>query len=113
MQSGQIPDEREIVSPEERLTMDDQDYGAAQPIIDVAKGAYKKVNDFFSHVPTPGYDPKTDHDKAVDAMNKKLNDQRVADANKSFATQTAAQKKGTPAPTPGKTMIKTGPRKKM
>lgn len=94
--------------------MDDQDYGAAQPIIDVAKGAYKKVNDFFSHVPTPGYDPKSDHDKAIDEMNKQAQAKRVQDATKSFATQTAAQKKGTPAPTPGKIVIqKAGPRKKM
>lgn len=95
--------------------MDDQDYGAAQPIVDVAKGAYKKVNDFFSKIPTPGYKPdqQSDHDKAIADVNKKLNDQRVADATKTYATQTAAQKKSTPAPTGKIITQKAGPRKKM
>ena len=94
--------------------MDDQDYGAAQPLVDVVKGAYKKANDWLSKVPTPGYnqDQKTPHQKAIDEMNKQANDKRVQDATKTYATQTAAQKKSTPAPTPGKTAIKTGPRKR-
>ena len=94
--------------------MDDQDFGAAQPLVDVVKGAYKKANDWLSKVPTPGYKPdqQSDHDKAVQEMNKQANDKRVQDATKTYATQTAAQKKVTPAPTPGKTIIKTGPRKR-
>lgn len=90
-------------------------FGPLQPIVDDAKGAYKKVNDFFSKIPTPGYKPdqQSDHDKAIAEMNKKLNDQRVADANKTFATQTAAQKKATPAPTGKIITQKAGPRKKM
>ena len=89
-------------------------FGPLQPIVDDARGAYKKVNDFFSKVPTPGAGQPSDHDKAIQEMTKKATDKGVQDATKSFATQTAAQKKTAPAPTPGKIITsKAGPRKKM
>jgi hypothetical protein len=96
--------------------MDDQSLG--DTVKDEMFGAYKKANDWvrnkLSSVPTPGYGQPSDHDKAIADVNKQLNDQRAADATKSFATQTAAQKKTAPQPTPGKIVTsKAGPRKKM
>lgn len=84
-------------------------------LVDMARGIYKKANDWISKISTPDYKPdqQSDHDKAIADMNKKLNDQRVADANKTYATQTAAQKKSTPAPTGKIITQKAGPRKKM
>lgn len=95
--------------------MADDDLEGKSPLIDMARGVYKKANDWISKIPTPGYKPdqQSDHDKAVADMNKKLNDQRVADANKTYVTQTAAQKKSTPAPTGKIITQKSGPRKKM
>jgi len=87
-------------------------FGPLQPIVDDARGAYKKVNDWMNKI--PGGTTPSDHDKAIQDMTKKATDQRAADATKSFATQTAAQKKTAPAPTPGKIITsKAGPRKKM
>ena len=87
-------------------------FGPLQPIVDDARGVYKKVNDWISKV--PGGTPTSDHDKAIQEMSKQATDKGVQDATKSFATQTAAQKKGTPAATPGKVITtKAGPRKKM
>ena len=88
-------------------------FGPLQPIVDDARGAYKKVNDWMNKI--PGGNPQTsDHDKAIQEMTKKATDKGVQDATKSFATQTAAQKKTAPAPTPGKIITsKAGPRKKM
>ena len=85
-------------------------------LVDMARGIYKKANDWWSKIPTPGYkgDQKSEHDKAIQEMNKRATDKSVQDATKSFATQTPAQKKGTPQSTPGKIITqKAGPRKKM
>ena len=84
-------------------------------LVDMARGIYKKANDWWSKIPTPGYNPdqRTPHQKAIDEMNKQATDKGVQDATKSYATQTAAQKKATPAPTPGKIVTSKAQRKKM
>lgn len=88
--------------------MDDQEYGPAQPLVDVVKGAYKKFNDLTGRIPTPGYKPPDDS-----KPDTSWHDQKVQEATKTFATQTAAQKKATPAQTPGKTVTqKPSPRKR-
>ena len=93
--------------------MADQDDDS--PLVSMARGIYKGANDLINKIPTPGLksSQESDHDVAIKQMNKQANDKTVADANKTYIpTQTAAQKKGTPAPTPGKTMIKPAQRKR-
>jgi len=90
--------------------MDDQQ---ESPLIDMARGIYKGANDLINKIPS--FSPKPDaHQQAIDEMNKQANDRWVQDTNKTYIhpTQTAAQKKSTPAPTPGKIMTKASPRKR-
>lgn len=76
---------------------EDTDYGAANSIADVGRGIYKKANDVMDtirKVLPGGSKPAPTPDSTIPQMNKKLNDQSVSDANKSFIpTQTMAQKK--------------------
>ena len=86
---------------------------AGNTILDDITGPFKKANDFLTNLGKSVPEQKTAHQKAIDEMNKQANDKTVQDANKTYATQTTAQKKATPAPTPGKIPVKTGPRKRM
>lgn len=86
------------------------------PVVDTITegicGAYKKANDFFHGIPS--VDQKSEHDKAIDEMNKQQRIKDVQSATKSFAhdTQTPAQKKIAPAQS-GKTQTsKPAPRKR-
>jgi hypothetical protein len=95
--------------------MPDDQQESESPLLDMARGAYKGVNDLINKIPTPGYKPQqSDHDKAVQDMNKKATDQGVQDANKSFIhdTQTPAQKKSPPARTSAKVVVKVAQRKR-
>lgn len=95
------------------MAYDDQDPGGAviANITDPIKGAYKKANDWLNKIPTP--DNTSAHDKAVGVMNKAADDKTVQDANKTYmhSTQTAAQKKSTPASS-AKSTIRPLPRKR-
>lgn len=78
------------------------------PLISGARKVYDTVTGFINKIPTPGYDPQpSDHQKAIDAMNKKANDQRVADATKTFTVKTSS----TPASTMTKPLPKPAPKK--
>ena len=95
--------------------MADDDYGPAQPIADVVKGAYKKMNDFMGMLPSPPkqIDPtqtKPGDTSWHDAMVKKAND-TYADQQK-IPTQTKAQKRpAVSAKVQIKTSVKPGPQK--
>lgn len=100
--------------------MAQDDYGAAQPIIDVFKGAYKKVNDLADKIPTFGLKPASPssapdspwHDEMVKEATKSIADQQAADAKK-IPTQTMAQKRISPSAKPqAKLMTKPSPRKR-
>lgn len=86
--------------------MPDDTYGPFQNMVDKGREAYKSANDFMNKI-MPSKLASPAKDEADPGM--------VKDANKSFIhpTQTAAQKKVSPAVTPGKTVTKTGPRKRM
>lgn len=92
--------------------MDDLDN--ASPLISGAHKLYDTVTGFFNKVPTPGYNPQaSDHQKAIDAVNKKLNDDRAADVMKSFTVKTSSTPassvttKPLPKPAPKKAIGKT------
>jgi len=92
--------------------LDDEPSG----LVDMARGIYKKANDLVSKVPTPFYKPAqpSDHDKAVQDMNKQADDKTVQDANKSFIhpTQTKAQSRPAVAPKVQVQSTKSMPRKR-
>lgn len=60
--------------------MPEDNWGPAEPI---RQAIHDLVSKFTIHIGTP-QPSQSEHDKAVQDMNKQLNDQRVQDANKSF-----------------------------
>jgi hypothetical protein len=84
--------------------MADDDYGPAQPIADVVKGAYKKANDFMNMLPSPPKaidptQPKNVDTSWHDSMVKAAQDKKAADdaaaakQSQKIPTQTKAQKR--------------------
>jgi len=70
--------------------MDDQDWGAAEPIRQSVHDLVHAIGTHLGLIPseTPGASPA--HEKAVQDMSKQMSDQRVQDANKSFIKPSVA-----------------------
>lgn len=92
--------------------MDDLDNSS--PLIAGAHKLYDTVTGFFNKIPTPGYNPQaSDHQKAIDDMNKQEQAKRISDATKSFTVKTSSTPassvttKPMPKPAPKKAMGKT------
>jgi hypothetical protein len=97
--------------------MAQDDYGPAQPIYDVFKGAYKKANHIYNVV-TGGGDMAADAEKIVDSKpDQNYQSDMLKRANDSFKsnqipTQTKAQKRpAVSAKVQIKTSVKPGPQK--
>lgn len=98
------------------------DYGPAQPIADLVKGAYKKMNDLTGMLPSPpkAIDPTQPknvdtswHDDMVKKAQQSLADQQKATGT-AIPTQTKAQKRpSVTAKVQVKSSIKPGPMKQV
>lgn len=87
------------------------------PLISMGRDLYSKAKNIYDTVSgvrstTSNLQP-SDHQKAIDAVNKKLNDDRAADVMKSFTVKTSSTPassvttKPLPKPAPKKAMGKT------
>ena len=88
---------------------DDAGQDVVNSITDPVKGAWKKVNDLADKIPSFGVKPAKTDDKSYPAdpgLLKQANDSYLHN------TQTKAQQKSSPPAPQGKTVIKTGPRKR-
>lgn len=72
--------------------MANDDWGAAEPIRQSVHDLVHAIGTHLGLIPSDTPAPMTSHDKAVADMSKQMNDQRVADANKSFVTPQAADR---------------------
>jgi hypothetical protein len=100
--------------------MADEDYGAAQPIADVFKGAYKKANDLVQMIPGFGTKPAPSADPQQKPNQVDPEDVRKATATfadkpegQKIPTQTKAQQRPSVAPKVQiKSSLKVMPRKR-